>query len=251
MSVDNGFVWYELMTSDLPAAQRFYGNVTGWTVEDAGMPGMTYLLARAGGAMVAGLMTQPAEATGAVPGWLGYVGVADVDAAAEALAAAGGTVHRPPADIPGVGRFAVVADPQGAVFALFGSDAPPPPASPATPGHVGWHELHARDWAPAFAFYSSLFGWQKATAMDMGPMGTYQLFATGGEPVGGMMTVADAPAPHWLFYITVADIDAATARLTTGGGTVLQGPMEVPGGSWIVQARDPQGAVFAVTGPRA
>jgi predicted enzyme related to lactoylglutathione lyase len=65
-----------------------------------------------------------------------------------------------------------------------------------------------------------------------------------------MMTVADAPAPHWLFYITVADIDAATARLTTGGGTVLQGPMEVPGGSWIVQARDPQGADFALTGPR-
>jgi predicted enzyme related to lactoylglutathione lyase len=248
--VDNGFAWYELMTSDLPAAQRFYADVAGWTIEDAGMPGMTYLLARAGGAIVAGLMTLPSEATGAVPGWLGYVGVADVDAAAEALAVAGGTVHRPPADIPGVGRFAVVADPQGAVFALFGSDARPPQARPATPGHFGWHELHARDWEPAFAFYSGLFGWQKAEAMDIGPMGTYQLFATGGAPVGGMMTVAQAPAPYWLFYITVADVDAATARLTEGGGTVLYGPTEVPGGSWIVQARDPQGAVFAVTGPR-
>lgn len=250
MGVHNGFVWYELMTSDLTAAQRFYTDVTGWTVEDAGMPGMTYLLARAAGDMVAGLMATPAEAAGTPPAWTGYVGVDDVDASAARVAAAGGVIHHPPSDIPGVGRFAVVADPQGAVFALFGSDAPPPQASPSAPGQFGWHELHAREWEPAFAFYSGLFGWQKAEAMDMGPMGTYQLFAAGGAPVGGMMTVAQAPAPYWLFYITVADIDAATARLTGGGGTVLDGPTEVPGGSWIVQARDSQGAVFALTGPR-
>lgn len=248
MGKDNGFVWYELMTSDLPAAQRFYADVAGWTVADSGMPGMTYLLGKAGDDMVAGLMELPAEAAGTPPGWLGYVGVADVDAAAAALAAAGGTVHRPPADIPEVGRFAVVADPQGAVFALFASDTPPP-SSPMAPGRFGWHELHARDWETAFAFYSGLFGWQKAEAMDMGPMGTYQIFATGGQSVGGMMTVADAPAPAWLFYINVADIDAAVARLTAGGGTVLHGPAEVPG-SWIVQARDPQGAAFALSGPR-
>jgi predicted enzyme related to lactoylglutathione lyase len=130
--MNNGFVWHELMTTDLPAAQRFYADVAGWTIEDAAMPGMTYLLGRAGGDMVAGLMGLPS--TDAAPGWLGYVGGANVDATAEALDVAGGTVHRPPEDIPGVGRFAVVADPQGAVFALFSADAAPPPADPTIPG---------------------------------------------------------------------------------------------------------------------
>jgi predicted enzyme related to lactoylglutathione lyase len=246
--MNNGFVWHELMTTDLPAAQRFYADVAGWTIEDAAMPGMTYLLGRTGGDMVAGLMGLPS--TDAAPGWLGYVGVENVDATAAALDAAGGTVHRPPEDIPGVGRFAVVADPQGAVFALFGADAAPPPTDPTTPGRFVWHELLTRDWKAALASYSALFGWQATEAMDMGPMGTYQTFATGGEPVGGMMTVADAPIPSWLFYITVAGIDAGVVRLTAGGGTVLNGPVEVPGGSWIVQARDPQGAAFALLGPR-
>ena len=249
------FVWYELMTSDSAAAESFYRQVVGWTTRDAGMPGMRYTLLSAGGGDVAGLMDLPAEAcaAGARPGWLGYVGVDDVDAATARLRQAGGHVHKEPADIPGVGRFAVVADPQGATLALFKGAADMAPTQPAadTPGRVGWHELHAGEEATAFAFYSTLFGWTQADTMDMGPMGIYRLFAAGSTAIGGMMTrTPEMPVPCWLFYFNVEAIDAAAERVRAQGGRVVNGPMEVPGGSWIVNALDPQGALFALVAPK-
>jgi uncharacterized protein len=87
--------------------------------------------------------------------------------------------------------------------------------------------------------------------MDMGPMGIYQMFAFGGEAIGGMMTKPPSmPAPCWMYYFNVDGIDAAKARVETGGGAILNGPMEVPGGHWIVQCRDPQGAMFCLVAPR-
>ena len=203
MSPPHGaFVWYELMTSDPQAAAAFYRDVIGWTAQDAGMPGKPYTLFSASDTMVAGLMAIPDEvrAMGIPPCWTGYVGVADVDAMLADLRAAGGTLRRPAEDIPTVGRFAVVADPQGAVFILFSpfGNPPRPTVAPGTPGHVGWHELYAADGAAAFAFYAKLFGWTKADAIEMGPMGTYQLFTTGGAPVGGIMTKPpQVPVPCW------------------------------------------------------
>jgi predicted enzyme related to lactoylglutathione lyase len=158
-------------------------------------------------------------------------------------------VHVPPTDIPNIGRFAMVADPQGAVFSLFKplSDMPPPPADPATPGTIGWHELMAANGEKAFAFYSDLFGWAKDEALDMGAMGRYQLFTAGGPPIGGMMTKpAEMPAPFWSYYFRVDAIGAALDRLKREGGQVINGPMEVPGGDWIVQGIDPQGAMFSL-----
>lgn len=247
------FVWYELMTTDLGAAEAFYRDVVGWTTQDSGMPGPGYTVLVAGGRRIAGAMTLPQEVreAGGRPGWMGYIGVPDVDAAVSKLTGAGGQVHRPADDIPGIGRFAVVADPQGAAFVLFQPfGEPQDPAPPMTPGHVGWHELYAGDGAEAFAFYSGQFGWTKDQAMDMGPMGTYQLFAAGGMPIGGIMTKPAAiPHPYWGFYFTVPEINAAVERVKAGGGQVLNGPMEVPGGAWIIQGLDPQGAAFALVAP--
>ena len=214
-----------------------------------------YTLFSMGPAMVAGLMPFPegAEAHGARPCWTGYIGVDDVDDCAARIKTAGGAVHRSPEDIPGIGRFAVVADPHGAGFIVFKgtSDQAPPAAPPGTPGHVGWHELQAGNLDAAFAFYSGLFGWTKADAMDMGPMGTYQLFAVGGTPVGGMMTkVPEAPSAFWLYYFTVDALEAAMGRVKAGGGQVIHGPTQVPGGSWIAQCLDPQSAMFALVGSR-
>jgi len=206
---------------------------------------------------VAGVMALPKEASalGARPGWMGYVAVDDVDAYAERVARAGGKLHRPAADIPGIGRFAIVADPQGVVFALFKGTPgamPPPPAAPGKAGYFGWRELVATDWEAAFGFYSGLFGWTKAETHDMGPMGVYQVFAAGGEAIGGMMTrPAGVPAPFWMYYVLVDGIEAAVSRLKAGGGSVVNGPLQVPGGSWIVQALDPQGATFALVSPHA
>jgi predicted enzyme related to lactoylglutathione lyase len=234
------FVWYELMTTDMKAA---------------GMPGMSYTLLSAGPTMIGGLMTIPEEAcrNGAKPSWVGYVGVDDVDGYAARVEAAGGKIHRPGEEIPGIGRFAVVADPHGAAFVLFkgAGGEMPAPVPPGTPGHVGWRELMAGDLASALAFYQQMFGWTKADAIDMGPMGIYQLFATDGEADGGMMTKPpEIPVAHWQYYFNVPAIDAAVDRINAGGGKVVHGPMEVPGGSWIVNAVDPQGVFFALVAPK-
>ena len=247
------FVWYDLMTTDVAAAKAFYGPIIGWTMLESPLAA-GYTVLHVGETPVAGLMMLPPEVAqaGARPHWQGYIGVADVDAAAAKLAEAGGTVHHAPGDIPHVGRFAAVADPQGAHFILFrGAGTPPEPIPHGTPGTVGWRELHAVDGATAFDFYAAQFGWAKAEAHDMGPMGLYQLVSVGGAmPMAGMMTrmSADIP-PHWNYYINVADINAAAEAVKAGGGQVVNGPMEVPGGQWVLQGFDPQGAFFALVAP--
>ncbi len=255
MSVPHGsFAWYTLMTTNTLAAEAFYCGVMGWRAQDAGIADRSYTMFSVAEVPMSGLMALPPEAraAGAPPAWMGYVAVGEVDEAAAHVIELGGAIHRAPEDIPGVGRFAVVADPQGAAFMLFKSvaDAQGPQAAPGTAGHAGWHELHAVDQESAFDFYSSLFGWTKGEAVDMGPMGTYQLFAVEGGTGGGMMTKAAAmPAPFWLYYFNADDIEAAAARVKAEGGQVLNGPHQVPGGSWIVQCLDPQGAMFALVGP--
>jgi predicted enzyme related to lactoylglutathione lyase len=252
------FFWYELMTSDSDAAIAFYTKVVGWTSSDMPMPGGDgrYTILNAGGRGVGGVMqiTGEMKAGGAVPAWLGYVHVADADAVAEAIGEAGGKVLMGPADIPDVGRFALAADRGGAhfyVMAPLSRDAPAPLAQYA-PGNVGWHELYAADGeASAIEFYGGLFGWTTASTMDMGEMGTYRLFATGGaEAAGGMMDKpAQMPAGAWQYYFNVDAIDAAAERVAAAGGKVIMGPMEVPNGMWVLQGLDPQGAHFALVAP--
>jgi hypothetical protein len=148
--------------------------------------------------------------------------------------------------------MALVADPQGASFyvmAPIGEAPATPPFAPGVPGHGGWNELRTTDGRGALDFYSRHFGWGKTNEMDMGPMGSYLMFNTGGEPVGGMMNSSDQPRPMWLYYFNVDEIGAAKSRVQAAGGEVLNGPHEVSGGTWVVQARDPQGAMFALVGP--
>ncbi|CAN5910384.1 VOC family protein [soil metagenome] len=252
----NSFIWYELMTSDDTAAEAFYRKVVGWTAQDSGQPGMRYTLLSAGDVPIAGLMTLPQDAcdAGAKPGWVGYIGVDDVDAYVDRVTKAGGKVHVPATDIANIGRFAMVADPQGTAFCLFKplSDMPQPAPDPHKPGLVGWHELLAVDGPKALDFYAGLFGWTKDQAMDMGAMGIYQMFAAGKEAIGAVMTKpAAVPVSFWNYYFQVEAIGAAMERLKSAGGTVINGPMQVPGGAWIVQALDPQGAMFSLVGPKA
>lgn len=251
------FIWYELMTPDVAGAKTFYGDVVGWTAQDMPMPDMTYTVLQVDGEGVGGMMPLSAEvkAQGVPPNWTGYVAVDDVDAAAKQAASLGGSVLRPPQDIPNIGRFAIIADPGGAALAIMTPipiDPPRPQAARGTPGHASWHELYAADLEKAFAFYAALFGWRKDTDMDMGPMGTYRLFANQDGQAGGMMTKPDnIPVPLWLYYFQVGDIEKAANRVKADGGQVLNGPMEVPTGAWIIQAQDPQGAMVALVGDKA
>ena len=251
------FIWYELLTTDAAAAKTFYGNVVGWEAQRPpnSLPGVDYTLFTVGQWPVAGVMdlTPEARSAGAPPHWLGYIGVEDVDTTVERIRSLGGATYLSPRDIPNVGRFAIVGDPQGSTFALFkwfipGRDQP---GAPGAVGRVGWHELFADDWVTAFAFYAELFGWKKLDAVNVGAIGTYQIFSTGEDAIGGMFSKPPmVPAPFWLYYFNVAAIDAAIERVHAGGGQIINGPMEVPGGSWIVQCLDPQRAMFALVAPR-
>ena len=250
------FVWYELSTTDMAAAREFYGKVLGWSADDMSLPGMPYTIAKAGEVPIGGIMNLPDHLmqAGVPPHWIGYMGCADVDAAAKAMQADGATVHLAPTDIPDVGRFAVMADPAGAHFIIFkplAGDGPMP--TRYAPGTVGWHELYTSDLAGALAFYSKYFGITKLRTFDMGAMGSYEIFGVGDEQLGGMMhRPPQLPTSAWGFYFTVTDIDAAIARVTAAGGKILMGPMDVPGGQKTAQCFDPQGAAFAmVTQPPA
>lgn len=247
---DDRFVWYELATSDIESAKAFYTSVVGWGTAEAPMPGAVYTLFTTEGKPVAGLtQLQPgAQEAGIAPSWMGYVGVDDVDAAADHVAKLGGSVYVPPTDIANVSRFSVIADPQGATLALIkGRDAHEERAAqPDAPGAVVWRELIASDWEKAFAFYNALFGWQKAAATP-GPAGLYQEFSVAGEVAGGMFNGAGgAGFSFWLYYFGVRDIEAAAKTVVAAGGAILYGPIIVPGLARIIQCRDPQGAVFGL-----
>jgi len=244
------FVWHELMTTEPDAAQGFYASVVGWGSTNWDQD-PSYRLLTMQGTPMAGLLRLPdeARASGAPPHWLTYIAVPDVEGAVARATGLGASVYVQPQDVPSVGRFAVLADPQGAVFAVF-RPAQPGGSEELTLGDFSWHELATTNWQAAWEFYAALFGWEFDSSVDMGPAGTYWMFRSAGgkRSVGGMYTKPpemQAPA-HWLPYILVPSVDRTIEAVRRHGGQVLNGPMEVPGGDWIAQCLDPQGGVFAI-----
>jgi predicted enzyme related to lactoylglutathione lyase len=212
------------------------------------------MLFTAGPALVGGLLllTRQARETGARPGWIGYVEVDDVDAIAERARQLGGVVHVEPTDVADISRFCIIADPQTARLAALKWRRPAQGQSPAlgARGHVCWHELLAAKEDEALDFYADLFGWRRAQS-EKPEFDTYQMFCASGQTIGGV--IAKPPVidtPFWLYYFLVGDVDAAARRVNAAGGRILRGPVELSGGSWIVQCADPQGAVFALAGTR-
>jgi predicted enzyme related to lactoylglutathione lyase len=246
-------LWYELMTTDMKAAEAFYTKAVGWTITPFQGLEMPYdMWTRAGNMPVGGVMTLPDElkSMGVPPHWMMYIGVTKLEDGVSQVERLGGGAVSPVIDVPKVGRMRVVKDPQGAAFSLYepSMEQPPEAASPEI-GDVSWHELYTTDAPAALSFYRSLFGWQETEAMDMGAMGKYHMFGRGARTLGGMMNrppeMAQVP-PHWGLYFRVPDVHAAAERVKANGGRVLNGPMEVPGGDWIVNCMDPQGAAFSM-----
>ena len=245
------FVWYELLANDPAVAAEFYPKVMEWTTEKWKTPpgAPPYTMFNNEGRAIGGMMELPKEARGAgAPShWLGYVSVPDTDASFEQAKRLGAMTLMAPFDIPEVGRAAVIKDPQGAVLSLFtpimaGSGNLPPRGV----GNVSWHELATDDATKGWAFYEAMFGWMKGDAMDMGPMGIYQIFTIDGVPMGALFNrPPQIPVSNWLYYFQVGDLDRAVERVKQGGGKILNGPMDVPGGR-IAQCMDPQGAAFAL-----
>jgi predicted enzyme related to lactoylglutathione lyase len=255
------FVWYELMVSDADAAADFYGSILGWDCrisQNSGAEG--YREWWMGDAPIGGLLPLSAEmkAGGAHPAWLGYIHVDDVDAQVEKLKAAGANILMGPMDIPGVGRFVMILDPQGVpLYVMTDTSGQTSTAFAATEpmaGHCAWNELAASDPGAAKRFYGGQFGWAPNGDMDMGPLGKYEFWKVGderGHMIGAVMPkMAEMPVSMWTFYFRVPDIDKAAATVRAKGGTVLVEPMEIPGGEFSLNVMDPQGAVFGLVGPR-
>ena len=243
-------VWYELMTTDTAAAATFYKNVVGWTSAPfEGSPNPYTIFKRRGDVGIAGLMTRPAGMN-MPPFWSMYVAVPKFEDAVAHIKRLGGSELSPVIDIPTVGRMQMMKDPQGAAFYII-KPAPSDerPEGPPDVGEGSWHELMTTDAAAAMKFYTEVFGWEPSETMDMGPMGTYHMFNRPHGMIGGMMNkpkeLAHVP-PHWGIYFRVPDINAAVERIKANGGEILNGPMEVPGGDWVVNAKDPQGAAFSL-----
>jgi uncharacterized protein len=248
-------IWYELMTTDAEGVSAFYGAVFGWSVGPQPDGPIDYRMIETATGNVGGLLALSPEmqAHGARPTWLFYLGVDDVDVTVAAVEASGGKVLRPAETMAGVGRIAMVADPQGIPFYVMRGE--PDLASTSYGrmeiGKCSWNELATPDQAGANAFYAELFGWTYPDSMPMGEMGDYVFVEAAGQIIGATMAKAQQAPGGWLFYFRVPDIDAAAERVKDGGGTVLLGPIEVPGGERVIVALDPQGVAFgAVAGER-
>jgi uncharacterized protein len=239
------FIWHELLTTDTAAAAAFYPRVVPWRTQPSSMPG--YTLWMAGQTQIGGLMALPQDAGSPPSHWLVYVGTPSVDASCAQAQGLGAKVLKAPSDIPNVGRFAVLSDPQGATFALFTPGGGPPPGAEPQQGGFSWHELATTDVQGAVRFYGEVFGWRKGRAHDMGAMGVYQIFEHAGNQAGGICNVqGPSIPPSWLSYVHVADSNRAVVAAKAAGGRLMHGPVEVPGGSWIALMMDPQGGAFAV-----
>ena len=249
------FIWYELMTTDADAAQDFYRAVVGWSFAPAGQNDKDYRQFSMAGSHVGGLLPLTSEMTvnGAQPCWMGYIKVDDVDQAAASIEKAGGSIHMAPQDIPNVGRFAFVADPQGAMFYIMkgASDETSHSFASSEPivGHCAWNELVTTDQSGAVAFYTDQFGWRQEGDMDMGPIGKYQFLYQGKGMIGAVMPkLPEVPVSAWRYYFRVPHIDKAVSAIGDNGGKILQEPTEIPGGEFSLSGIDPQGAFFALVG---
>jgi predicted enzyme related to lactoylglutathione lyase len=256
-----GFIWYELLTSDIAAAKSFYDAVVGWDIQDrSDFPNDYRMIGRSDGKFAGGAMqiTDEMKQHGARPTWLAYIYSSDVDRQASDIERDGGKILMGPFDIPGVGRVAMVADPADAPFYIM---KPLPPAgdpnaqsdvfSVDQPQRVRWNELATTDQDGAIAFYGKHFAFRQEGMMPMGEMGDYKFIYSGPTRIGAVMRKPpQLPVSMWSFYIGVDDIDRAVEAVKSGGGHIMHGPIEIPGGEYSLSGMDPQGAPFAIVGPR-
>jgi predicted enzyme related to lactoylglutathione lyase len=241
-SIRGRFVWHELFTPDDAGAHAFYSKVLGWKSQSWEQDPSYQMFVGPNGP-IGGTVADPNGA----PQWLSYIGTDDVAATVSRAQGLGGKVVKALQSMPNGGSYAVLADPQGATFGVYASTAEHGKETQPKRGEFSWHELATTDYKAAFDFYANVFGWERIVEHDMGPLGVYFIFGAKGVQRGG---IYNQPAemkgpPAWLGYVRVKDVNQAVKKAKAARGTLVNGPMEVPGGDWIAQFTDPFGAMFA------
>jgi predicted enzyme related to lactoylglutathione lyase len=241
------FVWHDLMTTNVKAAQAFYSELFGWVTREVNMGSMgSYIMISVNGRDIGGMVPLDSQ-KGAPSHWIGYLTVENVDEATQETTAAGGNVVIPGTNIPSIGRFAVIADPQGAYVSPFAPENPPPPESdsPPTFGTFCWDELWTTDTDASSDFYGNLAGWD-IEELPM-PGNAYFIFKRGDQQAAGMTEVPQPrTTPFWLAYVAVNDVDEAAARAQKLGATQTLPPTDVPNIGRFAVLNDPTGAAVAL-----
>ncbi|HEX5051058.1 MAG TPA: VOC family protein [Planctomycetota bacterium] len=242
------FVWHDLMTTDAARSQGFYCSLFDWQIQERPMQSGIYRMITAGPGPIGGIVE---EKRIPISHWAPYLAVADVDASAAKVRELGGSVVVPPTDIPQTGRFAVIRDPQGALFSIYkglpesaGFDPDVP-----VPGRVCWNELLTADPVAAQKFYGTAFGWTD-TPKDIGPMGTYHVQMLGDRQAGGIMKNPQNGAPDaWLVYFLVPDLVQATQKAKQLGAKACMENSPIPDIGAFSMFADPVGAMFCLFEP--
>ncbi|MEZ5319694.1 MAG: VOC family protein [Vicinamibacterales bacterium] len=248
------FCWFELATTDHAGAKRFYGDLFGWTSEDAAMgPTGAYTTFKMNGREVAAAYPMIAEqaAQGIPSNWLPYVAVETADECVARTTALGGQVHMPGTDVADLGRMAVLADPTGAVFAIWQAKSQPGAEFASGFGAPCWVELSSPDPDRAADFYGRLFAWRMSEGRSENPAkpGEYIHISCNDRYVGGMipkLTREPGAPPHWLTYFSVESCERSTAKAFSLGGRPFVDTMQIGDEGRISVIGDPQGAVFAL-----
>ena len=244
------FAWHDLMTTDLERSRSYYADLLGWTYEDSEIPGVgAYPMIWAAGRSWGGMVQPKREAP---PHWLSHVIVEDADAASVRAEALGGRTLFPPSDIPGAGRFAVIASPGGAPVSAWRPSNPEDDGDvPMVPGVFCWHQLLASQPEVEAPFFAELFGWQ-AMSHEVGGL-PYTLFQRKdtGKPAGGMLPKPPGSGgpSSWLVYVAVENADDTAARVRELGGSVWVEPSDIPGMGRFLVTSDPEGAMIAFIQP--
>lgn len=258
------FSWTDISVPDPEAGKAFYSGLFGWEAADQHFPdgSLMYVMFTKDGKSVAGMGPQQPEMTaqGVPPMWNSYVSVDSVDDTIAKWTAAGGTVIMPAMDVMTSGRMAFVVDPEGAYVGLWQAGDHVGGEVFHTHGGMSWNELNTRNVDAAREFYGSALDWEFEAFEGSDPL--YWLVTVPGkkqgDPLsndaynGGMLTIGDTFPPempaHWAVYFTVADTDAAAAKVRELGGNVLVEPFDIGPGR-IAMVQDPQGGTFAAIQP--
>lgn len=246
-------VWIDLMTSDTERARTFYGELFGWEADEPNEEFGGYVQFSKDGRLIGGLMSRMPDTPAEVPDmWSIYLSVDDAAKTYEVALGAGGTTIVELMQVGEFGTMACVIDPTGAAIGMWQAGSNKGFGVVGDPDTPGYFELHTRDHDAAVSYYTEVFGWADAHAVEGIPDFKYTTLGDAAAPRAGIIDASgflpEGVPPHWRVYMTVADADATVAKAVELGGSVVQPAEDTPYGRLAVLA-DPMGAMFALTGP--